>query len=575
MAVALGTRAYTGTQPIGGGEGYVSQYDQAHAHETAGSLDDLNKLLKEFKGEKEIWLPPEVKFEVKTVASPAKRMILPYPVQEGVILASDRGVNGSEGALIHVTGTCSGAFATGIWFKAHTKLAGLQIQGPTNLGTKGSVGGCYTMFALKLSGAPAVEIENCKLWDFPQGLISLDNVLSTPSESLAWNSPNRVWLHHSELFGAQAHGWGYGVLESNSNGRDLACLIEACKVHDCRHLVACDHGSPFNYELRYNDFGDAWYWSANRVGGTKYYACQIDAHGSGHTLSGYAGKHYEIWANDFSLNGNKANIGIRGNPSGEDRIHDNWTKKTRNGVTGLYPAEGYEHEFIGGCFVDLEGSEGGPWSSTPCSRCSSSTYRHLDEHRVWVWNNWYGPTPPPDDDEEEPEPQPNGPDIKVVNLEAPEVELGDLYTIRATVLNEGDAPGDSNIEIGWITASGSKRKLRTIPVTLQPGESKVVEHQATSISIGDWKFYCGGLTVILSVVEKPPAVPVIELGAVSVGVLDGKVDIVATVTNSGNADGKAVVKLGGDVSASKEVAVAAGASQEVAFNMTVELDDAG
>jgi hypothetical protein len=424
MAVLYGAGAYTGSNPIGGGNGYVSPhgFSQGTADYVVDTLAELNSAMASATSGKVIWIPDGVTINVPTVANATARMWLPNPLNTGVALASNRGQSGAAGGKIKLTGTVSGAFATGLWCKSNSILSGLTIEGPTNWGFSGKTT-CYTLFALKISAAVNVEVENCHLYNFPQGIITIDNVKGGSGEQLAWNSANRHKIHHSTIHGAQAHGWGYGVLQSNSNGYSLSALVEACQFYDCRHHIACDHGAPYNYEIRYSIFDDSWYWSLNNPGGTKYYACQIDAHGSGHTMSGFAGRHYEIHHNTLSANGNKANFGCRGNPNDEHRLYNNWTKKTHNGVTGVYPAGGgYEGDFIGGCFVDLEGSEGGAWSSTPCSRCTSGTYKRLDTHKVFVFNTWYGsaeappgqpPPPPPPDPEPEPsEPEPPPTDVE-------------------------------------------------------------------------------------------------------------------------------------------------------------------
>lgn len=470
----------------------LARYSASDAQYHPETLSDLNKVAKEAR-DKVIWLPKVI--DVPEVADPTHRMILPYAFDEGVVLASD----GTGG--LNVTGRVKGAFGTGIRFKSHTKLSGVKIEGPTNLGTPGSVGGCYTMFALKLSGVIDVQIEDCDLFNFPQGIICMDNVLASGPEDLKWDSPNRVRILRTNIHGAQAHGWGYGVLQSNSNGKALAAYLRQCRFWDCRHHLACDHGAPFNFEFDGCDFDDAWYWSANIVGGTKYYACQIDAHGSGHSTGGHAGRHYEGHDSTFSQNGNKANIGIRGIPDDECRFYRCWTRKSHH--EGRYPAEGYEHKFTGGGFVDLEAGEGGAWSKTPCSLCDSGTYNHLDEHRVYVWNNWYGAGEPPEGPPETPDEPPvevNTPDIQVASLDAPQVEVGQTYTITATVENKGDGPGSADIEIGYIIG-GTKRPLLTQTVELEAGQSATVVRTAKATSVGQWTFYCGNLTTILTVTE--------------------------------------------------------------------------
>lgn len=530
---------------IGGGGSYVSPhgFTEKSADEHPETLADLNAILREGR-DRSVWLPKVI--TVPTIANAGGRMILPYSIRQPLV--SRRGVGG-----LKVTGKCSKAFGTGIRVSPGGLLSGLTIEGPTNLGTVGSVGGTYTMFALKLSGCESVEIEDCDLSNFPQGIICVDNILAS-GPGLAWDSPKRIWIHHSDIHGAQAHGWGYGVLQSNANGKDLAVLVEACRFWDCRHHIACDHGGSYNYEVRECLLDDSWYWAANREGGTKYYACQIDAHGSGASTAGYAGGHYEVHHNSFSKNGNKANIGIRGIPKDRVNVYANDTAKTSH--EGVYPADG-SHEVKIGQLVDLEGSEGGPWGGT----------NDLPKYRVFAWNNWYGSADPP-----APEPEPpvdtNAPDIQVVSLETSPVFVGETYAVTATVENKGTGAGSMDIVIGYM-AGTVKRPLLTQAVELEAGATTTVVREAKASTAGAWTFYCGDLTAVLTVTEKPPEpppAPKIELVGFVPSIQGNAVIVAVTVANTGNADGTALVKVGG---ATQSVLVPAGQSQQTTFTFDV------
>jgi hypothetical protein len=551
--------AYGATaEHIGGGEGYVSPngFTESLAHYIPETLSDLNKALAEAKGEKLIWLPKVI--TVPTVANAGGRMILPNAINAYV--ASKRGIGG-----LKVTGTCSGAFATGIRVMSHAKLSGLTIEGPTNLGTPGSVGGCYTMFALKLSGAVDVEIEDCDLYNFPQGIISIDNILASGPEDLKWDSPNRVRILYSSIHGAQAHGWGYGVLQSNANGRGLAAWVYACKFWGCRHHIACDHGEPYSYEFDQCIFEDSWYWSANKVAGTKYYACQIDAHGSGPSSTRYAGRHYEGHDSSFSANGNKPNIGIRGIPSDQHRFYRNRTLKTNH--QGIYPADGSPEVRIGQ-FVDLEASEGGRWTGA----------NDMPKYRVFAYNNWYGAEAPPDDGSDtggdtggDTTPPATNSDIKVTGLTAPQVVVGETYTVTATVTNAGDGSGTASVVIGYINGKGAKVPLKTQSVTLEAGATIDVTLTGKATAAGDWTFYAGDQQIILKVVEvvpEPPAAPKFEVALVGCTADGNGVSVIVTVSNKGNADGTAAVKCGGET---QSIEIPVGGERTVTFSVAVDV----
>ncbi len=380
-APTYGAGTSAGASPIGGGNGYVSPhgYSQTKATYVVRTLSELNAAMAKATSGQVIWIPDGTTIMVNSVANSGGRMWLPNPLKQGVVLASNRGQGGAAGGKIKLTATVTGAFATGIWCQSNSVISGLTIEGPTNLGISGSMS-TPTLFALKISGAVNVEVENCHLYNFPQGIITIDNIKASGPANLNWNSANRHKIHHCEIHGAQAHGWGYGILQSNANGKGIAAHVYACKLYDNRHSIACDHGEPYSYEIAQCIIGDSWYWSQNRPGGTKYYACQVDAHGMG-SSKGYAGRHYEVHHNTFSANGNKANCGIRGYPSDQHRIYNNWTKKTTH--SGAYPAGG-AYEVKIGSLVDLEGSEGGAWGGA----------NNMPQYKVYVYANWYGTSGP-------------------------------------------------------------------------------------------------------------------------------------------------------------------------------------
>jgi hypothetical protein len=379
--MSYGTDAYTGDNPIGGGEGYVSPYgfSQSTAHETVTTLAELEKVMGELpaNSEKLTWIPDGVTIVIPTIYSSGGRRLLKNNLRG--YLASNLGTDSLGGGKIRVTAKTNG-YMTAIWQDSYSKVSGLTVEGPGAFEGTTPVFGWAGNCAFRSSGTKRIEYENCHVFNFAEGLIKFTGGDITP-----WNNPtDRHWIHHCNLHGSQRHGFGYGVSQAEGYGHYCAALIEATKLYDCRHLVMCDHGQYWSYELRYNDFGDSWYKSGGT--GAKTYACQIDAHGSGDSTAGYAGYHYEIYYNDFSINDGKANIGVRGIPRDKFNIYKNRTRKTNH--SGAYPADGsYEKANVGGSLVDMEGGEGGyqPYGND------------MPAHNVFAWDNWYGASEPPDD----------------------------------------------------------------------------------------------------------------------------------------------------------------------------------
>ena len=94
----------------------------------------------------------------------------------------------------------------------------------------------------------------------------------------------------------------------------------------------------------------------------------------------------------------------------------------------------------------------------------------------------------------------NTPDIQVVSLEAPQVEVGQTYTVTAIVQNKGDGPGSADIVIGYM-AGTVKRPLLIQTVDLEAGQSTTVVRTAKATAVGQWTFYCGDKTAVLKVME--------------------------------------------------------------------------
>ncbi len=370
-AADYGAGAYTGSNPIGGGDGYVSAhgYSQATADYVVNTWAQFKSACGSATSGDVIWVPSGVTL---TMASGDDHPTL----KSGVVLASNRGQNGAAGGKLknpYIVGGSGNYMSPIVFASSNCVISGLTFEGP---GSFASTTDSRTNAAIRINSARRVEIENCELANFYQGGIYISGGMPTP-----WNSDTstgRHWVHHCTIHGMQRHGFGYGLqVESGASA-----LIEACSLYDCRHLIAASQtqapGYGNCYEARYNIVGEGWY---------RYYGTgplhnnhQFDCHGFGASTSGYAGGYIWIHHNTFAANNtydDAPNVSIRGIPHYECRIYHNWTKKTTH--SGLYSETTTNSAFT------LRASDGGAWNGSPT----------LSTYKMYVYDNWYGAAAPP------------------------------------------------------------------------------------------------------------------------------------------------------------------------------------
>lgn len=543
MAVKYGAAAYPGKFPIGPSKEYESPLgiSESKAHYHPEKLDDLLKALTENPGTgRLIWVPESVQITMPNAA-------FGKTIKSGFILA---------GKLSRIKwqyyGPQKGYMLPLFNVQTDAVVSGIVFEGAGGYGHYGQgAGPC----GLRLSGQKRTLIENTDLSQFRGGGVWFGDGGATITR---WDDDaQRNILRHVKIEHIQQYGFGYGV---GLQGANQSFLIEASILGKNRHSTMTSGGTTSAYEVRYCIIDDSVYANSD-TGPASIQSHQIDVHGGGWKNQGYkCGRFLYVHHNDFSSNDTfspKPNVMIRGVMAGEAIIEWNWTRK--------YSKANPPDESLSNMLVQLAEEEGEPWAG-PSKKLSLAN--------VTCRNNWYGKEAPPDDGQT-PDEGPvdvNTADIKVTGLEAPQVVVGEEYSVTATVENVGDAPGERAIEIGWITGNGTKIPLETKSVPLDPGESDTVVQKAKAVSVGDWSFYCDDLRVVLKVVDKPPAVPVFEMSGLAAVADSDSVSIVATVTNTGGADGQATVKCG-DVA--KTVDVAAGASQQVVFDLPVGLQNAG
>lgn len=286
--------------PIGGGEGYTATV-------TGGDyvVTDLDALLdalgKAQKGQV-VFIPGETVIDLTTRIY-IEQLVLDVP--EGVTLASDRGHNGSHGALF-----TSDALKTPMMIRAmgpDVRVTGLRVRGPNgkrymehharSFGPGGDGHSYYYKFPTSdgiVTEHPRLEVDNCEISAFAHGGVRLVR-----------GEGHRV--HHNFIHHCQYNGLGYGVSHSTASS-----LVEYNLFDWNRHSIAgtgrpgCSYVARHNVEL-----------------GTSLSHC-FDMHGGRDRKDGtdVAGSKIEIAHNTFRAP--QLPIAIRGVPQEECLVHHNW-----------------------------------------------------------------------------------------------------------------------------------------------------------------------------------------------------------------------------------------------------------
>ena len=460
-AVCYGSGAYTGSNPIGGGPGYVSPhgYSQAAADYVVTTAAGLKSALAAAGSGDVVWVPGSAVIDISGQSGS-------LTVPAGVALASDRGTDGSPGGLIK-----SGSRG-GVIFKrkSNSVVSGLRFQGTNSAGSA---------WVLQSSGSLHTEVENCELANGGGGGVGFSD------DNIPWNSDwvtgadqKHHWVHHCCIHGFSQSGMGYGVWVFNSG-----VLIECNVIGNCRHLVMgqrtsfSSYGYDTNYEARYNDFQNS---SSNT---------QVDCHGGNDTTAGgwgpspaavpgdHTGGTLKIHHNTFSNNNGRLNVGIRGIPGTTCDVYHNWTRQTTH--SGLYtetsPGNSTFKQYLG----NLAGKT-----------YNGSTITGSSFIKMSVRDNWYGTTPPASDTHTN-----HAPVMSAIGGKSVVAGTTLSFTVSAT-----DSDGDSlvfsasNLPSG-AAFSASSRTFSWTPDSSQGGSYPGVRFQVSDSSLTDYEEITIAVTV--------------------------------------------------------------------------------
>jgi hypothetical protein len=286
--------------PIGGGNGYTRIITKGDY--TVTTTDALIDALKKAKAGQVVFIPAETLIDLTTLIY-IDELVLEIPA--GVTIAGDRGVNGSQGALL-----TSDALKTPLMLRAggpDVRITGIRLRGPNSkrylehhrrsFGPNGLGSSYYYKFPVSngiSTGHPRLEVDNCEISAFAHGGISL-------------GAGDGHHIHHNLIHQCQYNGLGYGVVHVKASS-----LIEFNRFNENRHSIAGTGAPGCSYIARHNV-----------EEGISLSHC-FDMHGGRDRKDGteIAGTSIEIYNNTFRAP-NQAVV-IRGVPQEKCDIHHNW-----------------------------------------------------------------------------------------------------------------------------------------------------------------------------------------------------------------------------------------------------------
>jgi len=307
--------------PIGGGSGYKKIITKGNYY--VNDLESLLTALNKVKAGEIIFIDGHAAIDCTDLVFTEKFQI---KLPAGVILASDRGYKGSDGAIIQ-----SDNYATAPLINVlgpNVRITGLRIVGPdpkqhlehhkrANNPQRGDrkVQSKYDYLLPYSAGIwtdyGSLEVDNCELRGWSHAAIVLKD-------------GDKHHIHHNYIHHNQRQGLGYGV--SHGYGKNISSLIEFNLFNYNRHSIAGTGVPGLRYEARNNiELGESL-------------SHNFDMHGGKDRRDGtdIAGKRISIHHNTFT-NPKVRAIGIRGVPEEKAEIYNNWFAQDKPGKDVLIP----------------------------------------------------------------------------------------------------------------------------------------------------------------------------------------------------------------------------------------------
>lgn len=293
--------------PIGGGDGYPYIIQSLEANIIISSSDPNN-----FKSTVEsapagsvIYIKDELIIDVTNMP--------PILVPGNITIASGRGNNGSQGAMIY-----AGDIESGDVFQMtgnHIRFTGLRLRGPwQSIDKAETLGGDYSArTCIRTFNYDALEVDNCAIYGWPYAGVAVGP--EGPGDGSNDNN-----LHNNYFYNNIARGLGYPVVVCNGSANISANIFK-----NNRHSIASSGYKGSSYEASCNNVLAP---DANVISGV--YA-DFDVHGENvNSISNHgpmAGKFFWIHHNRFYAS-HDYNIDLGGKPENQCRIENNiFTRK--------------------------------------------------------------------------------------------------------------------------------------------------------------------------------------------------------------------------------------------------------
>jgi hypothetical protein len=306
-AETFGSEANPTGNPIGGGPGYTNMVcgNGSTAKYTVSSKTQLLDALSSATSGDVICVTADAEIDLSGTES--------VTIPGGVILGSDRGLNGSLGG--HIFRTRGGGTTPQATFVAggdNVRITGLRIEGPDSIQDQDL--GDDVIGAIRETGNDNLEVDNCEIYDWSYAGVAFEN--SGPGD---WYGT----VHHNYFHHCHAKGYGYATAVGFGN-----VLIEANLYDYTRHAVTGYGGEGERYEVRYCTHGPH---CTDTV---------FDVHAEG-TWSGggLSGRLYRIHHNTSTASNDSA-LGLAGTPSEGLYFNNNRVE------TGIYALGGMTRVFV-------------------------------------------------------------------------------------------------------------------------------------------------------------------------------------------------------------------------------------